>query len=147
MSNVGAETCNPIHPPMGDLPRQRLDELVFSFAHTGVQFLRCTWKRWCCLFTCLTTRAEHIEVAQSMDTESCLAAVTRFFERRGYPNTIISHNGTKFVGASNELKSFMDAWNKAEIENDCAQKKDCLEIQSPWSSTLWWNLGKTESKL
>ena len=81
--------ANPIHPPMADLHRERLDEHVFPFTHTGVnyfglfevKFLRRTLKRWCCLFTCLTTRAVHIEVAQSLDTESCLAAVTKFIAK------------------------------------------------------------------
>ena len=76
--------ANPIHPPMADLHRERLDEHVFPFNHTGfdyfgpfeVRFLRHTLKRWCCIFTCLTTRAVHIEVTQSLDNESCLAAVT-----------------------------------------------------------------------
>ena len=29
---------NPIHPPMADLPRERLDEHVFPFIHTGVDY-------------------------------------------------------------------------------------------------------------
>ena len=74
--------ANPIHPPMGDLPRERLGEHVFPLTHIGVDyfgpievnFLRRTLKRWCCLFTWLTTRAVHIEVAQSLDIESCLGA-------------------------------------------------------------------------
>ena len=131
--------ANPIHPPMADLPRERLDEHVFPFTHTGVdyfgpievKFLRRTLKRWCCLFTCLTTRAVHIEVAQSLDTESCLAAVTRFIARRGYPSTIISDNGTNFVGAAKELKAFMDEWDKAKIEIDLAQKKIVWKFNPP----------------
>ena len=107
---------NPIKPPMADLPRERLDEHVFPFTHTGVDYfgnfevklLQRTTKRWCCLFICLTTRAVYIEVAQSLDTESCLATVTRFIARRGYPSTIISDNGTNFVGAANDLKVFMN---------------------------------------
>ena len=124
---------------MADLPRERPDEHVFLFIHTGadhfgpieVNFLRRTLKRWCCHFTCLTTRAVHIEVLQSLDTESCLAAVTRFIARRGYPSTIISDNGTNFVGAANELKSFMNEWDKAKIESDLAQKKIVWKFNPP----------------
>ena len=65
----------------------------------------------------------NIEVAQSLDTESCLAVVTRFLAGRDYPSEIISDNKTNFVEAANKLKVFMDAWDKAEIESDLAQKK------------------------
>ena len=131
--------AKPIHPPMVDLPRERLDEHVFPFTHTGVDYfgpievkiLRRTLKRWCCLFTCLTTRAVHIEVAQSLDTESCLAAVTRFIARRGYPSAIISDNGTNFVGAAKELKAFMDEWDRAKVESDLAQKKIIWRFNPP----------------
>ena len=108
-------SANPIHPPMADLPRERLDEHVFPFSHAGVVYfgpfeaklLQRAWKRWCCFFTCLTNRAVHIEGARSLDTESYLAAVTRLIARHGYPNNIINDNGTNFVGAANELKAFM----------------------------------------
>ena len=131
--------ANPIHPPMADLPWERLYENVFPFTHTGVNyfepfevnFLRQSLKRWCCLFTCLTTRAVHIEVAQSLDTESCLAAVTRFIARRGYSSTIISENGTSFVEAANELKKFMNEWDKAKNESDLAQKKIIGKFNPP----------------
>ena len=94
---------NPIHPPMVHLPRERLEEHVFTFIQSGVdhfgpfevKLLRRTLKRWCCLFTCISTRAVHIEVAQSIDTESCLASLTRFIAIRDYSNTIISDNGTE----------------------------------------------------
>ena len=66
-----------------------------------------------------------------MDTESCLAAVTRFTARRGYPNTIISDNGTNIVGAAKLLKAFMDEWDKAKIESDLAQKKIVWKFNPP----------------
>ena len=96
-----------------------------------MKFLWRTLQRWCCLFTCLKTNAVHIEVAKSLNTDSCLAAVTRFIARRGYSNTIISDNGTNFVGAANELKSFMNELDKAKRESDLDQKKIVWKFNQP----------------
>ena len=131
--------ANPIHSPMADFPRERLDELVFPFTHTGVnyfgpilvKFLQNTLKRWYCLFTCLTTRDLHIEVAQSLDTESYLAPITRFIATRGHPITIFSDNSNNFVGATKELKTFLDGWNKAQIESDWAQERFVWKLNPP----------------
>ena len=111
-------------PFIADLPRERLQERVVPFTNTGgdyfgpfeVKFMRKTMKRWCCLFTCLTTRAVHIEVVPSLEAETCLTAITRFIARRGKPATILSDNGTNFVG------DCINAWNQSHIENSLAQK-------------------------
>ena len=42
-------------------------------------------KRYGCIFTCLTTRAVHLEVAHSMTSNSFIAAFQRFTSRRGFP--------------------------------------------------------------
>ena len=73
-----------VQPFMADLPRERLEERVFTFANTGVDYfapfdmrlLRKSMKRWCCLFTCLTTRAVHLEVVPSLEADAYLAAIT-----------------------------------------------------------------------
>ncbi len=49
------------------------------------------------------TKAVHIELASDFTSEAFLATLTRFVARRGVPKTILSDNGTDFVGAKNEL--------------------------------------------
>ena len=97
---------------MAELPKERLEERVSPFANYGVdyfgpfdvKFIRKSMKRWCCLFTCLTTRAVHVEVVRSLEADACLAAITRFIARRGKPNTILSDNGSNFVDAAREMR-------------------------------------------
>ena len=61
-------------------------------------------KRWAVLFTCLTTRAIHIEVIESMDASCFINALRRFLALRGPAVKFRSDCGTNFVGARNELQ-------------------------------------------
>ena len=105
---------------MADLPIERLGYKQLPFSFTCVDYFgpflvpirRSTEKRRGFLFTCLTTRAVHIEVVPSLDTSSCVMAVERFIARRGTPTTIMSDNGTNFVGAQKELLACAECWNK-----------------------------------
>ena len=118
-----------IAPVMAGLPEERLDAST-AFTNVGVDYFgpfivkigRRNEKRWCCLFTCLTMRAVHIEVVPKLDTDSCLNAIMRFIARRGKPNTIISDNGTNFVGAEREFTEYVAAWNKEGIEEHLIQR-------------------------
>ena len=56
----------------------------------------------------------HLEVAASLDTQSCMNAISRFIARRGRPLKILSDNGTNFVGADNEFKAYADQLKKLE---------------------------------
>ena len=124
---------------MADLPPERLDEYIFPFTNTGVdkfgpsevKFLRRSLMRRCCLVTCLTTRSVHIIVAQSLDTESGLAALTRFFSRSGYPRSTLSDNGTNFPRAAKVPKELLEEWDKAKTESDLTQKKNVWKYNPP----------------
>ena len=91
---------------MADLPEKRLVASTV-FAKVGVDYFgpftakigRGNEKRWCCLFTCLTVRAVHIEIIPKLDTDCCRNAIMLFIARRGKPVKMISDNGTNFVGA------------------------------------------------
>lgn len=65
---------------------------------------RSNTKRWIALFTCLTIRAVHVEVAFDLSTQSCIACIRRFVARRGAPVEIYSDNGRNFIGAQRVLK-------------------------------------------
>ena len=66
-------------------------------------------KRWAVLFTCLATRAIHIELIESMDTSSFINALCRFLALQGPAIQLRSDHGTNFTGAYNELQSCFEA--------------------------------------
>ena len=55
-------------------------------------------------FTCLATRAVHLEMAFALDTDSFLNAFYRMVSRRGKPEEVVSDNGGNFVAADKELQ-------------------------------------------
>lgn len=95
---------------------------------------RGTVKRYGVLFTCLTIRAVHIEVADSLDTSSCINALHRFISRRGQVDIIRSDNGTNLVGADKELKAALQNLDQSEIEKKMQQKGIRWIFNSPSAS-------------
>ena len=100
---------------MGSLPVHRLTPFMPAFAYTGVDYFgpvtvamggrgRRHEKRWICLFTCLTTRAVHLEVSTGLSLEDFLLCFSRFKSLRGKPVVVYSDNGTNFLAANKELK-------------------------------------------
>ena len=57
-----------------------------------------------CLFTCMSTRACHLELVDDLSTDHFIMALKRFIEQRGRLQSIHSDNGTNFVGANYELR-------------------------------------------
>ncbi|XP_062540958.1 uncharacterized protein LOC134208999 [Armigeres subalbatus] len=102
----------PRPPRMSPLPEARLTPYIRAFTFTGLDYFgpvtvrvgRTNVKRWAALFTCLTTRAVHLEVAFTLSTESCKLAIRRFIARRGAPLEIYSDQGLNFQGARKELR-------------------------------------------
>lgn len=103
--------CQPLNPRMAPLPIERITPFIKPFSYIGIDYFgpievtvgRRVEKRWVVLFTCLTIRAVHLEVAFRLDKDSCIMAIRRFVLRRGPPITIFSDNGTNLKAASKEL--------------------------------------------
>jgi hypothetical protein len=116
-----AQRARPSVPFMSDLPLARVSMNVV-FNCTGLDYFGPmnvkrglsklgTLKRWGCLFTCLATRAVHLELVASLDTDSFILALRRFIARRGNPSHVYSDRGTNFVGAVSKLKSAIRSWH------------------------------------
>ena len=60
------------------------------------------------MFTCMNSRAVHIEVTHSLDTDSFILALRRMIARRGNVRTIYSDNGSNFIGAENDMKKALE---------------------------------------
>ncbi|XP_014678785.1 PREDICTED: uncharacterized protein LOC106818606 [Priapulus caudatus] len=52
------------------------------------------------IFTCLNTRAVHLELAVDCSTQEFLQVLRRFFALRGHPKVVMSDNGTQFAPTS-----------------------------------------------
>lgn len=139
--------CRRLKPKVGsqkmaDLPRDRLvpDEPPFSrvgmdyFGPIEVKQKRSRVKRYGVVFTCLNTRAIHLEVADSLDTSSCISALRRFLARRGQCKKILSDNGTNLVGANRELKSAIENWNINQIHDSMLQQNIDWQFNPPAAS-------------
>ena len=99
---------------MADLPEDRvLPEGPFQFCGTDlfgpwtIREGRKDLKKYGVVFTCLASRAVHIETVNTMNTDSFVNALRRFLAVRGPCRTIRCDQGTNIMGAARELK---EAW-------------------------------------
>ncbi|XP_058811097.1 uncharacterized protein LOC131675992 [Topomyia yanbarensis] len=117
--------AQPRIPPMAPLPSARLANHVRPFTYVGIDYFgpllvkigRSSVKRWIALFTCLTVRAVHLEVAYSMSTASCISCIRRFVSRRGSPIEFFTDNGTNFQGADRILREQINQGLSATFTN------------------------------
>lgn len=114
---------------MADLPECRLllDDPPFTtvgmdyFGPFLVRKEGAQVERYGVIFTCLAVRAVLLEVASSLDTDSCLNAIKRFVARRGQVK-MYSDNNTNLRAADIELKHALQQWNSSQITRNLQQK-------------------------
>lgn len=71
-------------------------------------------KMWICLFSCMVTRAIHLDGVIDMSTEEFINAFRRFIARRGWPDIILSDNARQFGLAIQALK---EAWSVPTVND------------------------------
>ena len=128
-------------PPPGKLPSTRTQGTA-PFQVLGVDFAgpikyqvkgKKEKKAYLALFACSLTRAVHLELVRSLETEDFIMCFKKFIARRGRPELVYSDNGTTFKAAAKWLQKV----RKDEQFNNYLAK---LEIK--WKFNLsrapWW---------
>ncbi|XP_041673791.1 uncharacterized protein LOC108117407, partial [Drosophila eugracilis] len=108
----------------------RLEAGGWPFKYTGLDYFgpllvtvaRHREKRWVALFTCLTTRAIHLELAHDLSTDSCIIAIRNFVCRRGPVRKLQSDNGKNFVGADREARRFGYVFEAEMIQGELSSR-------------------------
>ena len=145
------QTLKPLCPMMSALPKQHLDIGSPAFNDTmidyfgpvivklnkGIRTSQATTKRYGGIFSCLTTRATHIELVGNLSTDKFILTLRRFICRRGYPSRINSDNGTNFVGAQREFDHTLKMLNQKRIHNELIAKTTEWIFSPPLSP--WMN--------
>ncbi|XP_039550287.1 uncharacterized protein LOC120495005 [Pimephales promelas] len=127
---------------MADLPKDRLQPDLPPFTNVGVDYFgpfevkrgRSFIKRYGVIFTCMASRAVHLEMAYSLDTSSCINALRRFISRRGQVSHIRSDNGTNFVGTERELREALAVVNHQKIQKALLQSGVKWSFNTPAAS-------------
>ena len=116
---------------MADLPEIRLAPYTPPFYNTACDYFgpyhvkigrNKGTKHYGVVFTCLNTRAIHLEMAVDYSAMEFIQVLRRFFAVRGKPTLILSDNGTQLVGAERELREMIEGWQKEKLKEFAAEK-------------------------
>ena len=139
-------TCAKLRRPtesqmMGNLPKERLEQSP-PFTHVGMDVFgpylvkdrRSIVKRYGLIFTCLYSRAVHIEMLDELSTDSFINALRCFTAIRGHVTTLYSDNATNFTGAKNLFNKELDRVTDARVRQHLLDNKIDFKTNSPDAS-------------
>lgn len=138
-------------PPTPSLPKDRVN-LVRPFYHTGIDFTGHFFVRdfsenkhkiYILLFTCMNTRAVHLETVNNMSVVEFVMAFVRFYNRYGLPKVLYSDNAKTFISGSSLLSNLIasDYFQQKFVKYDIVHKT--IPTYSPWFGASWERLIKT----
>ena len=116
---------------MADLPSLRLAPQTPPFYYTALDYFgpfkvkvgrTKTAKHYVVLFTCLNTRAVHLEMAVDCTTMELMQVLRRFLSIRGFPAIILSDNGSQMTGAAKELRDMVINLKGDQLREFCSER-------------------------
>ena len=136
-------------PPSPDMPTDRVYEGL-PFTYTRIDFAgplhlnsaspENRSKAYCCLFTCASTRAVHLELTESLAVTSFLQAFQRFVSRRGLPTKLLTDNANTFKCVSVDVEKIS---RSSEVKQYLANRQVYWQFiveGAPWLGGFWERL-------
>ena len=138
--------------PIGtSLPVDRVNETI-PFKITGIDYTghyfvqsdhETSNKTYILIFTCLNTRAVHLELLNDMTTEGFVMAFIRFSNRYTIPSVVYSDNAKSFISGGNLLNEVTTSdLFRSKLEPYNIEFKR-IPIYSPWYGSVWERCIKT----
>lgn len=139
---------------MAELPKIWLTPYEPTFTSSRVDYFgplfvkrgkgKTTEKRWGVIFTCMNSKAVHLEVAESLEADDFILVLIQFLIRRGSVKEMRSDNGiTNFFGAEREVRDAIEQLDETKINNELSMRGCTVNgLLSPRSLT---HMGKTGS--
>ncbi|KAK0136963.1 Gypsy retrotransposon integrase-like protein 1 [Merluccius polli] len=125
---------------MAELPKERV-EVSAPFTYCGIDCFgpftkkaRKEQKRYGLIFTCLASRAIHIEMLEDLSTDAFINALRCFISLRGAVRQLHCDQGTNFVGARNEFEKAMKQCDTKTIESFLAERQWEFIFNAPSAS-------------
>ena len=157
-SDCQRRKANPAEQFMAELRKERVTPGDPPFTYVGVDCFgplevnlgRSHVKSYGCLFTCLTMRALHLKILQSLSSDSTINAIRRFISVLGSPKEIRSDNGTNFTRANKELRNAFEQWDHHVISNFYAQREIKWKFNPPAASHMggvWERMVQTTKRV
>nr|CAD2202371.1 unnamed protein product [Meloidogyne enterolobii] len=131
-------------PQFPTLPIERVNPFR-PFMHSAVDYfghvtIKTTngdhQKRWVAVYTCTSTRAVHLEVAEDLSAQAFLHTFRRFIAQHKKPKLMISDNGTNFKAAEKVLTSI---WKENQIQKYASDHEInwiFVTERAPWKNGL-----------
>ena len=133
------------YPGPPPLPMERV-QYVHPFECTGVDFTGAikvrnrsgeTQKLYICLFTCVATRAVHLQLINSLSAEAFVLCLRRFVAKCSLPSKLLSDNGTNFVAVSKFLVELQDEAVVQDYLTTHKIKWQFISPRAPWQGGVY----------
>ncbi|XP_038070490.1 uncharacterized protein LOC119739571 [Patiria miniata] len=139
-------TCRRLRRPveeqkMADLPKDRVEPSppftfcgMDCFGPFTVREGRKEIKKYGVIFTCMSSRAVHIEMVDDMTTDCFINSLRCFIALRGPVQQLRSDQGSNFVGAKNEFREALKELDMERVQGFLAKRQCQFVMNAPHSS-------------